>query len=208
MTVSLARLADTWGVYLDQPEWLWKLYITMTFRDPVKSEDYEKHRGFRLPPEPGKHPAYVYSLHEAHKQKVKYMYPKPKIIHPEAAHKLTMLMIHKLNRQIYGQNYWKHKDTKGVYYAIGWEYQSRGAIHNHMIVGDVPDDVDRYRLHEDIYKLAGRNHVDAYDPALGARFYLSKAAYAWKRGEIELGGPLLHKLEGIPPSLDFGESVQ
>jgi len=179
----------------------------MTFRDPETSDDYEKHRGFMLPPEPGKYPAYKYLMHEAKKQKAKYMYPRPKVIHPEAAHKLTMKMIHNLNRQIYGQYYWKHRDTKGVYYAIGWEYQNRGAIHNHMLVGGVPPELDCYRLHEDIYRLAGRNQVFPYDPILGARFYMSKATYAWKRGEIELGGPLRYRLEGIPPALDFGESV-
>ena len=113
--------------------------------------------------------------------------------HPETASKTFDLFVHKLNRQIFGCRYYKHPE-KGVTWARASEYQKRGAVHFHAILGRIPEDVRRFQYMDLWYELGGISRVYPYQSRLGAEYYMSKSTYAWKKGEIDLGGPLLQSL--------------
>lgn len=118
------------------------------------------------------------------------------IIHPESFDKLWDVFIHHLNRMIYGKHYWKDK-RKGVFWSIGKEYQRRGAVHGHGLIGGIPDYVSRNQFYNFL-----RNHgaqfskIEQYQKNAGAEFYMSKSTYAWKRGEIDLSETMKHEIEG------------
>lgn len=114
-------------------------------------------------------------------------------VHPETALKTWDKFIHGLNREIYGVRYWKRKH-QGVVWARGTELQIRGAIHFHALIGGIPSTVRRLDYLDVWNDLAGFARIFAYEQGRGAEAYLSKSAYAWKRGEIDLGGPLALKL--------------
>ncbi len=115
-------------------------------------------------------------------------------VYPETAVKIWDRWIHGLNRETYGVKYWKDS-KKGVVWARGTEFQNRGAIHFHALVGLVPDTVRRLDYIDKWYELAGFARIYSYEQGKGAEFYMSKSAYAWKRGEIDLGGPLAFHLD-------------
>lgn len=108
-------------------------------------------------------------------------------VHPEAAGKTWNLWIHQLNRDIFGNRYWKRQGD-GVIWARGEEYQRRGVIHFHALIGHIPSTVRRLDWMDRWNELAGFARVEAYDPAKGARYYLGK--YVLKGGQVDLGGPL------------------
>ena len=113
--------------------------------------------------------------------------------HPEAAGKTWMLFIHKLNRESFGVRYTKHKE-KGVIWARGTEYQKRGAIHYHALIGNIPDSVRRMDYVDLWHSLSGIGRIYAYEKDRGAEFYMSKSSYAWKRGEIDLSGTMKYHI--------------
>lgn len=108
-------------------------------------------------------------------------------IHPEAASKTWDLWVHQLNRKIFGSRYWK-RPSDGVIWARGQEYQRRGVIHFHALIGRVPQAVRRLDWMDTWDELAGFARIEAYDPARGARYYLGK--YVLKGGQVDVGGPL------------------
>jgi hypothetical protein len=114
--------------------------------------------------------------------------------HIESARKAWDVYIHELNRKIFGWYYWKDK-SKGVPWARGTEYQNRGAVHFHAIIGGIPECVRRFDSMERWYGMAGICRIYPYERGRGAEFYMSKSSYAWKKGEIDLGGPLRDRLE-------------
>lgn len=90
----------------------------------------------------------------------------------------------------------------GVIWARGLEYQKRGVIHFHALVGRVPEKVGRFDYMKRWEMLAGYARIFPYDPAKGARYYLGK--YVAKGGEIDVGGPLqIGDLSQM--KLDFGQ---
>jgi len=109
--------------------------------------------------------------------------------HEETADKAYMKFIHLLNREIYGSNYWKDK-SKGVVFARGKELQERGAIHYHSLIGHVPEDIKRMKYMDIWNSMAGFARIYPYEEKKGAEYYLSKSAYAWKHGEIDIRGPI------------------
>lgn len=109
--------------------------------------------------------------------------------HPEAAAKIFDAFIHILNKEIFGNRYYKKKNI-GVIWARATERQDRGAIHYHVLIGNVPDRVRRLDYVDLWNEMAGFAQVMKYEPGHGAEGYLSKTCYAFKRGEIDLGGPL------------------
>ena len=117
-----------------------------------------------------------------------------KFVHPEAACKIWDKFIHQLNKEIFGNRYYKRKKD-GVVWARATEFQIRGALHFHALIGCVPDRVRRLDYVDFWYALAGFARIYKYEPGKGAEGYLSKSCYAWKRGEIDLGGPLAVRLE-------------
>lgn len=118
------------------------------------------------------------------------------IIHPESFDKLFKVFIHQLNRTIYGKNYWKDK-RKGVFTAIGIEYQKRGAVHGHGLAGGIPDYVSMNQFFNFLRDHGARfSKIERYQKDAGAEFYMSKSTYAWKRGEINLSETMKHEIEG------------
>lgn len=155
-SASPFSLPKVWAQFLDKPEWDWKWYCHLTFRDRDPGAD-----GLR------------------------------KFVHPESALKVWDSFTHTLNKEIFGNRYYKRK-TDGVTYARATEFQTRGALHYHAIIGRVPDTVRRMDYVDEWFRMGGFARIYAYLPGHGAEGYLSKSCYAWKRGEIDLGGPLAH----------------
>lgn len=116
--------------------------------------------------------------------------------HPETADKIHENFIHMINRDCYGQHYWKDK-TKGVFYARGTEYQRRGVIHYHDLIGGVPDfaRVSKYLNWWKAY-VAPQCTIEKYDASKGGRYYLAKSAYTFKRGEIDVNDAMVHESQG------------
>ena len=88
------------------------------------------------------------------------------------------------------------------------EYQVRGAIHYHAIIGRVPDRVRRLDYVDRWDDMAGYARIYAYERGKGAEFYLSKSSYAWKHGEIDLGGPLAERMAEASDSSFLDAVVQ
>lgn len=114
--------------------------------------------------------------------------------HPETADKVWYRWIHNLNRSIFGVRYYNRPDD-GVIWSRGTEYQRRGAVHYHAVIGSIPGSISRMYWLDAWFKMAGICRIYAYQRGRGAEFYMSKSTYAWKRGEIDLGGPLKARLE-------------
>lgn len=117
-------------------------------------------------------------------------------IHPEKADKLFRHFLDQLNTDIFGRNY-KKKLSKGVLVARSTEIGGKGGLlHYHALIGRVPESVKRVEWKEVWNGLAGFARIYSYDRKQGGAAYLSKSAYAWKRGEIDFIGPWAH-INGI-----------
>lgn len=116
--------------------------------------------------------------------------------HPETADRAWSRWVHRLNREIYGVHYWKDK-TKGVYWARGTEYQKRGSLHYHAIVGGIPEYVHHMRYMDDWNISSGFSRIFKYEKKKGAEYYMSKSSYAWKNGEIDTSDSLKLEQDGI-----------
>jgi hypothetical protein len=107
-------------------------------------------------------------------------------IHPESLDKLSNQIIHKLNREIYGQNYYKTPNV-GILVAKAIEMQKRDVLHSHMLMAGVPEHFYRKDLWRFIWEKKGCvNTVEKYDSRLGAGYYLTK--YVAKEANIEMYG--------------------
>lgn len=116
-------------------------------------------------------------------------------IHPEKADKLFNYFRDKLNSEIWGRNY-KKKNDRGVLIARSTEIGDKGGLlHYHTLIGRVPDHIQRVEWKEVWNGLAGFARIYEYDRKQGGASYLSKSAYAWKRGEIDFIGPWSHAKE-------------
>jgi hypothetical protein len=111
--------------------------------------------------------------------------------HPERADRTWKLFTHKLNRKIFGTRYWKHPHEKGITWARGSELQRRGAVHYHALLGRIPGDIDRFKYMDVWYDLGGISRIFPFEKSKGAEYYMSKNSYAWEKGEVDLGGPLM-----------------
>jgi len=123
-------------------------------------------------------------------------------VHPETAIKTWDKFIHILNRDIYGVKYWKRKN-KGVVWARATELQIRGALHFHALIGLIPASIRRLSYMDTWDSMAGFARIHEYIKGKGAEFYMSKSSYAWKKGEIDLGGPLADRLKKDQGELSF-----
>jgi hypothetical protein len=107
-------------------------------------------------------------------------------IHPESLDKLSNQIVHRINRKVYGQRYYKRPHT-GVLVAKAVEMQKRDVLHSHMLIAGVPESFYRKDLWEYIWKKKGCvNRIEPYDKRLGAGHYLSK--YVSKEANIEMYG--------------------
>lgn len=110
-------------------------------------------------------------------------------VHPEKANKLFNHFLDKININTFGR-YYKKRSDKGVLVARSTEIGGKGGLlHYHAVLGRIPDDVRRVDWKEYWNGLSGFARIYSYDRKLGGVHYLSKSAYAWKRGEIDFIGP-------------------
>lgn len=113
-------------------------------------------------------------------------------VHPERADGLFMQFIDRLNKEIFGRNYKRHSD-RGVLVARATEIGGIGGLlHYHGLIGRIPERVRRLEWKERWFEISGIGRIFEYDRNLGGAAYLSKSAYAWKRGEIDFIGPWQH----------------
>ena len=126
-----------------------------------------------------------------------------RFVHPESGGKMWDGFIHTLNKEIFGNRYYKRK-SDGVVWARATELQVRGALHYHAIIGRVPSTVRRMDYVDEWNRTAGFARLYAYEAGKGAEHYLSKSCYAWKHGEIDLGGPLARLITESKSSGLFG----
>ncbi|MBA7715079.1 hypothetical protein ES703_124119 [subsurface metagenome] len=66
----------------------------------------------------------------------------------------------------------KVRGLERPFYFRATEYQDRGTLHFHSLIGGVGD--VRRLLFKDIWELNGFARVEAYDPSLGASHYVGK----------------------------------
>jgi hypothetical protein len=79
------------------------------------------------------------------------------------------------------------------------EEQFRGAIHFHDLIGRVPEWVNRLKYMDLHNKIGGYARIHEYEgKGCGAEEYLCKSAYAFKKGDIDVGGPLKYVQDGSP----------
>jgi hypothetical protein len=118
--------------------------------------------------------------------------------HPERCLKTWDLYVHKINRSMYGQRYYKHPLDKGISWARGTELQKRGIVHFHALLGHMACDPDMVFLKQTWFDLGGTYKIERYAKDKGAEFYMSKSCYAWKQGEVDLGGVLNGHSQPLP----------
>jgi hypothetical protein len=119
------------------------------------------------------------------------------LVHPEKANKIFRVFINKLNREIYGCHY-NNNPLKGVVWVRGMERQSqwsrgqhqpgRGAIHYHVLIACVTEDIRRLKYMDLWRDLAGFAKIETPKNVGGVSVYLSKHAYAFKDGSVDIGG--------------------
>lgn len=102
-------------------------------------------------------------------------------IHPEQANKHYMRFIRIMNEDRFGKRY--REKGLGTYYFRTTEYQTRGAIHFHCLMGGGLDDlsISTYTAIWRVYY--GLAKIEPYVPSMGAAAYLSKSVE--KGGEID-----------------------
>ena len=114
-------------------------------------------------------------------------------VHPERAAKLFRLFIRRLNRYLYG-SHCERKGLQGVFWALAWEYQKRGVLHFHALIGDVEDlNLRANRLNWMDQWLAfgppaGFARIEAINSPDKVRDYVTK--YVAKGGQIDLSASL------------------
>lgn len=112
-------------------------------------------------------------------------------IHPEQADKRFYRFIHKLDVSLFGKRY--REQGRGLYWFRALEYQRRGVVHFHSIVGGgayklLRQNITKLWENDDKYENNvngdnGKLWVEKYDPTRGAKYYL--ADYLSKNGEID-----------------------
>ncbi len=118
-------------------------------------------------------------------------------VHPEAAAKRFAVFVSKINRAMFGPRWWKKGD--GARWVRALEYQRRGVIHYHALLGGVGlSEMRRFQWIHTWHELAGYARIEPPRDGRAVHRYCSK--YVAKGGEIDIGGPL-----GVSPqqSLDF-----
>lgn len=107
------------------------------------------------------------------------------LVHPESALKLFYLFVHRLNKKIWGNRYYKGKDL-GVFCCIAVEKQFRQVLHIHSLISGVPNNI-LYTDHALWWqRKAGSCEIEHYNYSRDAGSYLSK--YVAKDAEVEFYG--------------------
>lgn len=114
-------------------------------------------------------------------------------VHPEAVQKALRRLTNELNKEIFGERFYK-RPHEGIIVAAAMERQQSGNPHIHTLMGNIPATKSRFEIMNWWYEKQGIARVYAYQQGMGAEEYLSKLAYLFKDGkvEIDLLGPLEH----------------
>jgi hypothetical protein len=113
-----------------------------------------------------------------------------------------------LNHALFGWRY--RRQGKGIRYATAYEYQKRGTLHFHALLGAKGlKELDREYMAK-LWKCNGQRNkktgtlidrivnghavIDIYDPARGAIQYMTKHIY--KDGELDMSAPRKEREEG------------
>jgi hypothetical protein len=110
-------------------------------------------------------------------------------VHPERAFKAFRVWTNEINRRLYGRQW--HKRGDGIYWVLAWEYQRRGVLHFHALLGDVEDLNTRiWRLERmDRWdELAGIARVEDIKGHAAVERYVSK--YVVKGGQLDFSRSL------------------
>ena len=114
-------------------------------------------------------------------------------VHPERAAKLFRALIKRLNRDLYGSHF-ERKGLVGVYWVLAWEYQKRGVLHFHALLGATQDlntlarRFDYMKAWEDLGPPAGFSRIEAIESQVAVQRYVTK--YVAKGGQIDLSESL------------------
>jgi len=114
-------------------------------------------------------------------------------VHPERATKLFRLLIKRLNQDLYGKHF-ERRGEPGVFYVLASEYQRRGVLHFHALIGAVEDLNNRARRldYMDIWERfgppAGFSRIEQINDQAAVQHYVTK--YVTKGGQIELSKSL------------------
>jgi len=131
-------------------------------------------------------------------------------IHAEAATKRYYRFIRKINERLFGRNYDR---GKGVVWFRALEWQRRGVLHFHCLIGNGAWKLLRIGvtdLWENDKKYKGSRNGEngkawtvKYDPVLGAKGYLAKYITKARQGEIDIHVPYdMKKRLGIIPDMN------
>lgn len=114
-------------------------------------------------------------------------------VHPERAVKLFRLFIKRLNRDLYGSHF-ERRGIAGVYWVLAWEYQKRGVLHFHALIGAEQDlntrarRFDYMKLWESFGPPAGFSRIEAIESQEAVQKYVTK--YVAKDGQLDLSDSL------------------
>lgn len=106
-------------------------------------------------------------------------------IHPEQGVKRFRRWIRTINELQFGVHY--RKRGVGIHWVLAHEYQKRGVLHFHALIGGGVKGLNRAScqvLWHSAEATNGFAYIKAYNPQLGARGYVSK--YVSKGGRIDL----------------------
>ena len=107
--------------------------------------------------------------------------------HPEAAVKKFRLWIAEMNDMLFGKRWLKHGD--GVNWVRAIEYQRRGVIHFHALLGSAGlSELRRVFWAKRWRDIAGFARIEPIRSGRHVRRYVAK--YVTKGGEVDIGGPL------------------
>ena len=127
-------------------------------------------------------------------------------VHPENADKLFTLWINELNQHLYGRR-WKAAPHKQVFWVRALEWQKRGVLHFHALIGDTRPLAEQIRFskngfskaslmywEERWFSLAGICRIEEIKVHEFVSRYVSK--YVAKDGEIDVSENLK---DFVPP---------
>lgn len=132
-------------------------------------------------------------------------------VHPEKAMKLFRVWIRALNYYLFGKS--ATRKGRSVYYVVAHEYQKRGVLHFHALIGadialteritfggDKSDLGCLMYWNELWYSMAGICRVEEIKSKEAVANYISK--YVIKDGQIDVSANLKYHRPGQPETLD------
>lgn len=108
-------------------------------------------------------------------------------VHPEQADRRYSRFVRQVNESLFGRRF--REKRQGIYHVRAIEYQRRGVLHFHSLMGGGVWKLRRLSYMDLWFAENGIARIEPYDPNLGAKGYLSK--YVSKGGELDIFLPPL-----------------